>query len=128
MTLKKKDINDVAALFKYKNSIKLVCANGYKICCYPILAGFIVDYKEQVFSIYIKANMQYSICHVSPKQKRIHNPIMGAMDQSVNMDSACTITQQLSYLAEQCCKWLVALTRVLCIGLQAYQYLCYSFV
>ena len=35
--------------------------DGYKKRCYLILADLIVDYKEQVLIIDIKANMQYLI-------------------------------------------------------------------
>ena len=47
--LRKKDINDVIVLIEYKDDIELVCRDGYKKCCYLILAGLIVNYKEQVF-------------------------------------------------------------------------------
>ena len=57
LTLKIENINDVAILLEYKNSIKLVYANSYKKSYYPILANFIVDYKEQVWIINIKINM-----------------------------------------------------------------------
>ncbi len=43
---KKGDINDVAALFEYKDGIKLVYADGYKRRCYLILAGLMIDYKQ----------------------------------------------------------------------------------
>ena len=69
--LKKRDTNNVAALFEYKDGNKLICTNGYKKHCYPILAGLMVDYKEQVFITGIKANMQYSICHVPPKEREL---------------------------------------------------------
>ena len=35
----------------------MIYADGFKRYCYLILAGIIVDYKEQVFIIGIKANM-----------------------------------------------------------------------
>ena len=66
---KKRNTNDVIVLLEYKNGIKLVYANGYKRRCYPILADFIVDYKEQVLITGIKANMQYSICHIPSKKE-----------------------------------------------------------
>lgn len=55
-----------------KYGIELIYTNGYKYYCYLILACFIVDYKEQVFIIGIKANMQYLICDI-PAKKR--NPV-----------------------------------------------------
>ena len=55
----------------------------------------------------------------STKRKRMINPVVGAIDPSVNLDSACKTTQQLSNSAEQNCKWLIASTRVLCMGPQA---------
>lgn len=57
LTLRKIDIDNVVILLEDKKSIELVYADGYKRGYYPILAGFIVDYKEQVFIISIKANM-----------------------------------------------------------------------
>ncbi len=61
--------NNVAALLEYKDGIEFVCANGYKRRCYPVLAGLMVDYEEQVLITDIKANMQCSICHVPPKER-----------------------------------------------------------
>ena len=55
--LRKRDRNDIAALLKHKDGIKLICAKGYKRRYYPVLADFMVDYKEQVFITGIKANM-----------------------------------------------------------------------
>ena len=49
----------------YDENIKIICANGFKHYCYPILVGVIIDYKEQVFITRIKTNMQYSVCLVS---------------------------------------------------------------
>ena len=68
---KKGDTNNVTALLEYKDGIELVCADGYKRRCYPALAGFIVDYEEQVFITSIKANMQYFIYHVLPKKREL---------------------------------------------------------
>ena len=44
--LGKGDTNDVAALFEHKKGIELICADGYKRHYYPVLASFMVDYKE----------------------------------------------------------------------------------
>ncbi len=47
----------------------MICANDLKRRYYPILTGVMVDYKEQVFITRIKANVQYSICHVPPQER-----------------------------------------------------------
>lgn len=53
----------------YDNSIKLMYTNDYKKHYYLLLANFIVDYKEQVIIMGIKANMQYLIYYISPKKE-----------------------------------------------------------
>ena len=68
---KKGDTNDVTALLGYKDGIELVYVDGYKRRCYPVLAALMVDYKQQVLIIDIKANMQCSICHVLPKKREL---------------------------------------------------------
>lgn len=66
---KKKDADDVIALFKYtKDGIELVCTNDYKRRCYSVLAGLMVDYEEHVFIINIKTNMQCLIYYISSKK------------------------------------------------------------
>ena len=45
--------------------------DGYKHYCYLILTGFMVNYKEQVFIIGIKTNMQYLICYILLKEKEL---------------------------------------------------------
>ena len=37
--LGKRDTNNIAILLKHKDSIELVCADGYKRRCYPVLAS-----------------------------------------------------------------------------------------
>ena len=69
--LRKKDTNDVVALVEHKDGIELVCTDGYKRRCYPVLAGLMVDYEEQVFITGIKGNMQCSICYVPPKEREL---------------------------------------------------------
>ena len=54
---KKGDTNDVVALLKYKDGIKLVYTNDYKKRCYLVLVGLMVDYKEQDLITDIKANI-----------------------------------------------------------------------
>ncbi len=71
LILKKRDTNDIAALLEYKDGIELVFVNGYKRRCYPILAGLIVDYEEQVLITGIKANIQCSIYHFPPKEREL---------------------------------------------------------
>ncbi len=93
--------------------------DGYKKRCYPVLVGLIVDYEEQVLITGIKANMQCSICQCSIKKKKISNPVVGAVDPSVNLNTAYITKQQPSNLVEQNCRWLVASIRVLCMGPQA---------
>ena len=46
-----------------------MCVDSYKRHCYLVVAGLMVDYKEQIFIIGIKTNMQCSICHIPPKKK-----------------------------------------------------------
>ena len=62
------DTNDIAALLEHKDGIKLVCVDGYKRRCYPVVASLMMDYEDQVLITGIKANMQCSICHVPPKE------------------------------------------------------------
>ena len=71
-----------------KKGIELVYTNNYKRRCYLVLAGFMVDYEEQVLITGIKTNMQYLICHILPKKKRVSNPIMKTADPSVNLKLA----------------------------------------
>lgn len=56
-----------------KDNIKLLCIDNYKRRYYPILGNFIIDYKWQVFITGIKANRQYSICHILSKKKELVN-------------------------------------------------------
>lgn len=62
-------MDDIIALFKYKNSIELMYVNCYKKHCYLIQADFMIYYKEQVFIIIIEINMQYSICYILQKNE-----------------------------------------------------------
>ena len=59
-------------------------------------------------------NLPYSI-----KKKRISNPVMGAANPPVNLESARTTMQQPGNLAEQNCKRLITKKKVLFIGPQA---------
>ena len=47
----------------------MIYTDSLKRHCYPILAGVIVDYKEQVLITGIKTNMQCFVCYVSPKKQ-----------------------------------------------------------
>ena len=49
----------------------MICANGFKHRYYLILAGVIVDYKEQVLITGIKINMQCFICHIALQKREI---------------------------------------------------------
>ena len=60
---------DIALVETYKEGIEIRCANGSKQHCYPVFAGLMVDYEEQVLITGVKANMQCSICHVPPKER-----------------------------------------------------------
>ena len=60
---------DIALLKTYKEGIEIRCADGFKRRCYPVLAGLMVDYEEQVLITGVKANIQCSICHVPPKER-----------------------------------------------------------
>ena len=60
------------ALLEYsKDGIELVYTNGYKKCCYLVLASFIVNCKKQVFITSIKANTQCLIYYVLPKEREL---------------------------------------------------------
>ena len=72
LILKKWDVDNITILLEYtKESIELVYANSYKRYYYLLLAGFIVDYEEQVLIIGNKANMQYTICHSLLKEEKL---------------------------------------------------------
>lgn len=72
MILRKKDTNNVAVLHEYiKDRIELVYVNVYKEVCYFILTNLIVDYKKQVFITGINISMQYLICYIWPKEKKL---------------------------------------------------------
>ena len=60
---------DIVLLETYKEGIEIRCANGFKQRYYSILAGLMVDCDEHVLITGIKANMQYFICHVPPKER-----------------------------------------------------------
>ena len=60
---------DIALLETFKEGIEIWYANDFKRCCYPVLAGLMVDYEEQVLITGAKTNMQCFICHVPPKKR-----------------------------------------------------------
>lgn len=63
--------DNIIALLEYlKDGNKLECVDGYIRYYYPVLAGLIVYYKEQVLIIYIKINMKCSICHFLTKERK----------------------------------------------------------
>lgn len=64
------NILDIALEKIYKDDIEIWCTNSFKQCCYPICAGFMVDYKKPVLIIRIKANMQRFIYHILPKKDK----------------------------------------------------------
>lgn len=60
-----------AALIEYyEKGIEILYIDGLKRYYFPILAGVIVDYQEQVFITSIKIVIQYSICQVLPKKQK----------------------------------------------------------
>ena len=61
---------DIAFFETYKKGIEIWYSDSFKQHCFPILAGLMVDYKKQVLIINSKANMQCSLCHVSPKKRK----------------------------------------------------------
>ena len=62
---------DIALLKTYKEGIEIQYANRFKQRCYPILAGLMVDYKEQVLITGVKANMQCFICYAPLKEREL---------------------------------------------------------
>ena len=61
---------DIALLETYKEGIEIRCVDDFKRRCYPVLAGLMIDYKEQVLITGVKANMQCFICYVLPKERK----------------------------------------------------------
>lgn len=47
----------------------MLCADGYTRHCYPIIAGFMVDYEEQVLITGVKSGRHCSICQVPPDER-----------------------------------------------------------
>ena len=47
----------------------MLCADGFTRHCHPIIAGMMVDYKEQVLITSIKSNSHCSICQVPPNKR-----------------------------------------------------------
>ena len=60
---------DIVLLKIYKEGIEIRCSDGFQQRCYPVVAGLMIDYKEQVLITSIKANIQCSICYVPPKKR-----------------------------------------------------------
>ena len=60
---------DIALLETYIEGIEIRCANSFKQRFYPVLAGLMVDYEEQILITGIKTSMQCSICYVPPKKR-----------------------------------------------------------
>ena len=52
-----------------KDGFLVKCADGYNRQCYPIIAGFMVDYEEQVLITGIKKAQHCSICIVPPHER-----------------------------------------------------------
>ncbi len=47
----------------------VTCADGHRHMCYPIIAGFMADYEEQVLITGIKKAQHCSICTVPPHER-----------------------------------------------------------
>ena len=45
------------------------CADGFIRQCYPILAGFMADYEEQVVLTGVKSGQHCTMCHVPPHER-----------------------------------------------------------
>ncbi|KAI9750296.1 MAG: hypothetical protein M4579_006529 [Chaenotheca gracillima] len=52
-----------------KDGVELECADGHVRRCYPIVAGFMTDYEEQVLITGIKSGRHCSICQVPPDER-----------------------------------------------------------
>ena len=70
-------ILDIVLLVTYKKGIKIWCTNRFKKCYYFVLASLMIDYKEQVLIIGMKANIQYFIYHILPKKSKMYDKKVG---------------------------------------------------
>ena len=52
-----------------KDGFVVKCADGHNRQCYPIIAGFMIDYEEQVLITGIKKAQHCSICTVPPHKR-----------------------------------------------------------
>ena len=52
-----------------KDGFLVKCADGHNRQCYPIIAGFMADYEEQVLITGIKKAQHCSICTVPPHER-----------------------------------------------------------
>ena len=52
-----------------KDSFLVQCADRHNCQYYPIIAGFMIDYEEQVLITGIKKAQHYSICTVPPYER-----------------------------------------------------------
>lgn len=55
----------IASIKYYDEGIKIICINSQKCYCYLIFVSIMVDYKEEVFIIRIKLDMQHFVCYNS---------------------------------------------------------------
>jgi hypothetical protein len=72
-----------------KDGFVVRCADDHQRLYYPIIAGFIADYEEQVLIIGIKKAQHCSICTVPPHErenlmKRWDNRIYELMQQQIS--------------------------------------------
>ena len=69
------DINDFSSALEDLTwaGFYVFCADGFYRQCHPIIAGFMVNYEEQVLITGIKSNNHCSICQVPPdKRENLH--------------------------------------------------------
>lgn len=52
-----------------KSGFAMFCADGFHRHCYPIIAGFMVDYEEQALITGIKNSRHCSVCLVPPEER-----------------------------------------------------------
>ncbi len=54
-----------------RTGLEIRCADGLIRSCYPIIAGFMVDYPEQCLLTAVKYNQHCSICQVPPNSREM---------------------------------------------------------
>lgn len=106
----------------------MICADSLKRYCYLILASKIVDYKEQVFIIIIKSNMQYFICHVSSITTKELNKNIATPDTQIHNIIAYIATKQSYQITRKSIRRLFVSAKVFCLELLPHKYSCHSII